>query len=78
MINVEKLKAMKEETHRELENLREKSVNLAMLLKSDEIVAVLSMVHCLANLEAAITLLMDHIEKVGGHIVFVGEENSHV
>lgn len=78
MINVEKLKAMKEETHKELENLREKTWDVAMLLKSDEIVAVLSMVHCLANLEAAIDLLLDQIDKVGGQIVFVGEENRHV
>ena len=78
MINVEKLKAMKEETHRELENLREKTLNLSMLLKSDEIVAVLGMVHCLANLEATIDLVLGQIEKVGGQIVFIGEENSHV
>ena len=78
MINVEKLKAMKEETHRELENLRENSVNLAMLLKSDDAVVVLGMVYCLANVEAAIDLVLDQIEKVGGQIVFIGEENSHV
>ena len=77
MINVEKLKAMKEETHKELENLREKTLNLSMLLKSDEIVAVLGMVHCLANFEASITILLDQIEKVGGQLVFIGEENSH-
>ena len=76
MINVEKLKAMKEETHKERENLREKTLNLSMLLKSDEIVAVLSMVHCLTSLEAAIDLVLDQIEKVGGQIVFIGEENS--
>ena len=77
MINVKKLKAMKEETHKELENLREKTLELSMLLKSDEIIAVLSMSHCLANLEAAIDILLDQIEKVGGQIVFIREQNSH-
>ena len=78
MINVEKLKAMKEETHRELENLREKATKVSLLLKPDELIAVLEMIYCLGNFEATINLLLDQIEKVGGQIVFVGEENSHV
>ena len=77
MINVEKLKAMKEETHKELENLREKTLNFPMLLKSDELIAVLEMIYCLGNFEATINLLLEQIEKVGGQIVFIGEENSH-
>ena len=77
MINVEKLKAMKEETHKELEKLREKTWDVAMLLKSDEIAAVLEMIYCLGNFEASINLLLDQIEKVGGQIVFIEEENSH-
>jgi len=76
MIDIEKLKAIKEEVHRERETLQENNGKL-VLRKTDEILAVLSMVHCLANLEASIDLLLGQIEKVGGQIVFVGEEIHH-
>ena len=76
MIDVAKLKTLKEETHRELEYLREKALKPSMLLKSDEIVTVFGMVHCLTSLEAVIDIVLEQIEKVGGQIVFIEEEIS--
>ena len=76
MIDVAKLKTLKEETHRELEYLREKALKPSMLLKSDEIVTVFGMVHCLTSLEAVMDIVLEQIEKVGGQIVFIEEEIS--
>ena len=48
----------------------------AILLKSDDAVVVLGMVYCLTSLEAVMDIALEQIEKVGGQIVFIGEENK--